>query len=215
MNASQNYLVAKYTPDVRRMELRNIGVILAAGGVVVSRFLTEDDASFVNDLRAYQRWVAYWNSVISGERSIPVSGPKVDKTDPRFLAELRKTQNGNYRLFEAGSVLDHIDAENVDAAADFLFKELVTVEKKSATEPADPLKVVSNEIMDAIGLSGEEGYETPYKADCQIGLVKKRLVFDYAVKRRNKVRSVFQRVRVGGQQSVCGSAFMFDSLMES
>jgi len=216
MKDSQQYLIAKYSADVRRMELRNIGIILAAGDTVVSRFLSEEDAQFVNDINVYRRWVAYWNGVISGERPIPVNSAKIAKTDSRFMAELLKTQDGNYRLFDGGSVLDNVSAEDIDAAADYLFKELVSVEKKSVIEtPHDQLKVTTNELMEAAGLLDREDFQTPYKVVCQIGRVQKPLIFDYAVIRAQKVRSVFQRVKVHGQQSVCSSAFMFEQLTES
>lgn len=64
------YLVAKYVPDLRRMEPKNIGVVVWSDGVVAARFAAEcpeksgtvDDRcvpGFVRSLSAYKQWVRF------------------------------------------------------------------------------------------------------------------------------------------------------------
>lgn len=70
------WLVARYVPDLRRREPRNMGVVLKMGDHLLSRFLGERDTgridgrrvhAFVNSVDNYKAWVSYWQSVASGD----------------------------------------------------------------------------------------------------------------------------------------------------
>ena len=110
----QRYIVAKYAPDVMRMEPRNIGVVVWSRGRVACRFLDAADAEFVTDSVVYERWVKYWSAMISAGK---VS-----------LDELMRTQKGNYLLCDAGRI--ETDIADVGDATDFLFGELVVTHKR-------------------------------------------------------------------------------------
>ena len=67
MNAK--FLVAKYIPNLKRMEPRNIGVIVWADGVVRSRFVGEKTPLpkhlGVKDKDNFRDWIQSWKSQIA------------------------------------------------------------------------------------------------------------------------------------------------------
>ena len=65
------YLVAKYVPDIRRMEPRNIGVFVWMPGAISARFLQPDAVvPFVNEPETYNRWVRFWNEKIAQDELV-------------------------------------------------------------------------------------------------------------------------------------------------
>src|ERR1700722_19258050 len=100
MKTQQRYLIAKYVPDARRMEPRNIGVVLWASGKAVARFLRPQEADFIADKEIYERWTKYWHGLFGGSSIARMRGEPVPKDDPEFLDEFLKTQQGNYLLFD-------------------------------------------------------------------------------------------------------------------
>ena len=63
------WLVAKYMPDLRRREPKNVGVLLRMGDSCFSRFLGEQSGGqidgrhvhgLVNSVQNYKAWVGYW-----------------------------------------------------------------------------------------------------------------------------------------------------------
>ena len=69
------WLVARYVPDLRRREPKNVGVLLKMGDQICSRFLGERGRgridgrrvrAFVNSVDNYKAWVSYWQSVTDG-----------------------------------------------------------------------------------------------------------------------------------------------------
>ena len=81
------WFVAKYMPDLRRREPRNVGVILFAGDRVLSRFLAEDanDPSKIDGRTIrhkvgspdnYRDWVHFWRATAAdGPEQIAVRRP--------------------------------------------------------------------------------------------------------------------------------------------
>ena len=149
---TQRYLVAKYAPDIFRMEPRNIGVILWADGQVSAKFLERKDASFVREKDIYERWIKFWNRLVQ-ERSIK-NGKIVSANDPAFLDAFAKTQEGNFMLLDAGRVHDKIEAEDIHVATDFLFTELVSPlpYAESESSAADSLSRLCDSLFEETGL---------------------------------------------------------------
>lgn len=127
----QPYLVAKYVPDLRRMEPRNIGIVLWVRGQVGCRFLpTKTAAKFVNEPEIYERWVEYWTWAVE-KPHIRDYRARIDypRTGPEFLDGLKTTAKENYLLCDGGEVTDRVAAKELTAAVGFLFAELVAVRK--------------------------------------------------------------------------------------
>src|SRR5262249_52716231 len=135
---------------------------------------------------------------------------------PQFFDELMKTQQGNYRLFQAGSLLDDVPTKDAEAAADYLFDELVSsgASPVSAVQPAEQLRDASNRVLDDAGLKGRDDFHTRYIVKCRVKNMDWPIQFDYALG-KDAPKSVFQRVQVRLTHSVQSSAFMFESLSES
>lgn len=215
MTDSQRYLVAKYAPDVRRMEPVNIGVVLWSGGRAIARFLPwEQAAGFVNDEHTYQRWMDYWQDILA--RSViepPGSGP-VPQDDPAFLDAFAKTQQGNYLLIDGGQVTDRITARQLGKAADYLFSQLVARPREGRPEPRKErkqLKAVCSKLIKDTGLSEREDFKAHYPVRCRVGHVDRDFTFSYA-EANGRLKSVIQRVPLSVVHLVNSAAFMFDNL---
>jgi hypothetical protein len=223
MRKSQRYLVAKYTPDPRRMEPRNIGVVLWAAGRAVARFLDEEDAYFVRDRPNYRRWVAYWQSLIEEQRISLPRKPIVTMDRPEFLDAMLGTQEGNYLLFDGGFVMDAVRRNMLPAAVDHLFRELVirnSPEPMDHKEQAARLKAECDRALADVGLAARDDFKKSVRVPCKVKQVKMPFKFNYAIvaddaARPGRVRAVFQRVYVGGQQSVTSAAFMYQQLIRA
>lgn len=89
MNAK--WLIAKYMPDARRREPRNVGVILLVDGAAYMRFRGEDGrggidgrrVKLVESLDNYKAWVAYWRKAVA--RLDPKKLPPHDPSQNYFL----------------------------------------------------------------------------------------------------------------------------------
>lgn len=124
MSRSTLFLIAKYVPDLARNEPRNIGVVVWSPAGVATRFFRRAP-KFVRDKECYRRWIDYWESLCA-EPSIQVGlKPVVDRTDPEWPMVLMSTSEGNYGLEEGGEFLDDLAPEELEAAAEQQFRELV------------------------------------------------------------------------------------------
>src|SRR4051794_16117996 len=121
------YLLAKYAPDVHRMEPRNIGVILWASSGVAYKFLPTDEANFVGDTAMYERWVSFWSEQCGKTSLATKRGIVVKRRSIEFLNALIDTQAGNYFLYRGGFIADHVPAGDRDNAADYLYRTLVAI----------------------------------------------------------------------------------------
>jgi hypothetical protein len=131
------YLIAKYIPDLGRMEPRNVGVIVWSPDGVEARFLAEradrpgevDGRSipaFVTSPPAYQQWVSFWRAELARPAIEPLRGrDKVSRGSPGFLDALQSSGRGNFVLAEGGFLLDPVAAEELPRLADRLFAALV------------------------------------------------------------------------------------------
>lgn len=132
-----NYLLAKYIPDLKRIEPRNVGVILWTPRGVRGRFLFErldvpgevDGRSvpnWIGNLTAYKQWVSYWREAISSETyEVPTGGAAVQLLSPEFISAIQQANRGNFVLVEGGVLLDDIPEDELDDACKYLFETLV------------------------------------------------------------------------------------------
>ena len=110
MTPSTRICLAKYIPDERRWEPRNVGIIVTNTDEIASRFLAEKDAQrIVNDIENYQSWVSYWKRTLT-------------RGDEGLQEILDRTKN-SYWIAEAGQVL--LGAATPAALVDEYFDQLV------------------------------------------------------------------------------------------
>jgi hypothetical protein len=121
VNAS--WLVAKYMPDLRRREARNVGVIAIKDDQALGRFLGQADpnsqidgrrtAGLIRSLPSYKAWVEYWTGAI--EQSV----------SPKSIEELAACRvDDNYYLEFGGQQLFGADTD-LPALLDELYSAIV------------------------------------------------------------------------------------------
>src|ERR1700690_399047 len=112
-----HYWIAQYIQDVFRNEPRNVGVFVAVGNDVAAKFFGENE-DFAIDGRslrklphseAYRQWIKYWRGELTGGR----------------LASLPESSSANFRVVEAGKVVD-IGADCAGDVATYLYSTLVS-----------------------------------------------------------------------------------------
>src|SRR5262245_8525849 len=123
MNAPR-FLIAKYIPDLRRNEPRNIGVVVWSQGLVGMRFL--DSPKFVENSRTYKEWVQFWTTKLSKDALPGRRGNEpTPKTSPDYLDVFRETGKENYVLVDGGFLLEQVEAADLPDLTDHLFETLV------------------------------------------------------------------------------------------
>lgn len=130
------YLLAKFIPDLKRMEPRNIGVLLWTPNGVAARFLFESPhgsgqvdgravPNWIGHLTAYKQWVAYWrSSVAEPDFQPPTGGSPIAVASPEFVRAMQTANKGQYVLVEGGVLLDGVPANEVEDACEYLFDTL-------------------------------------------------------------------------------------------
>lgn len=212
---TQRYLIAKYAPDIFRMEPRNIGVVVWANGVLSAKYLVSDDADFVEDKAVYDRWINYWNRLVR-ERVI-TNGNTVSADDPAFLDAMRKTQDGNFMLLDGGRVLDEINADDIQSATEFLFSQLVAPLPEASATPSssDKLYQASEALFEEMGLKERPDWRGASPVAFSVKGVQQEYPFNYVFGTTEAARAVFQRVPAGRRQSIYSTALMMEWIGQS
>jgi hypothetical protein len=173
--------VAKYIPDVRRWEPRNVGVFVEERGGFESRFFGEVQPGVtdhrttrhvVNDPEVYDEWVSYWRRATT-------------------IEELAQRQVANYWVAEAGEVW--LAEEDTDAAtiADRYYRELIA-------EPPEEREVALERRVERLlrdsGVLGSEAFQRDVEIESDPRKLpeRQRYKFPYAVE--NGRLTVGQRV---------------------
>ena len=222
------FLLAKYIPDLRRGEPRNIGVVVWTPERVVTRFLAEREnlpgdvdgrsvPGFIESVNAYKQWVGYWTKAAAAPRfQPPTGGVEVARSDEAFLQALQQSSRGNFALTEAGYSIDTIPSDDLNDFAAHLYETLVA--SSAPEEPRDvTLDEVCDELIQETKLRQNPGFHTPYSVNCKIdATTDESFEFSYAFT-NGSLQRLYQRVpiprRKGGKalkKTVDASAWMFD-----
>lgn len=212
--ALPRFVIAKYVPDLDRMEPRNIGVFLWARGDMAAKFLDATIASaFVTEMDVYSRWINFWTKAIASGTIQPRRGDPVPTSDPASLDALLATQKGNYILTDAGELMQSIRKKDASKAVDFLFRELVSTKTKpSAREDRHGFADRCVSLLRKAGLAGREDFKEHYEVECAVYGVPQQLHFSYGVGNGHP-DALLQRVQLTNEQSVTSSATKLHSLI--
>lgn len=214
------FLVAKYAPDLRRMEPRNIGVIVWAAGQVAARFLGERPDGKVKppsmvapDSRdAYRQWVHYWRLQIAKPvLDLAGRGP-VMRHCPEFLDAIRTKSKPQFILVEAGSLLESIATDELPGLVDELFDELVeppAVPDRGRAE-SEVLRESAANFFIKTQLAGRPDFHAHFPQVCKVHGILREIHFDNAVGDVGRPLAVFQRVLLLREQSVGNALHMLD-----
>jgi hypothetical protein len=164
------WFLAKYMPDLRRREPKNVGVILFAGDRVLSRFLAEDvnDPSKIDGRTIrhkvgspdnYRDWVHFWRATAAG--------------GPEQITARRPVDN--YYLERGGQQLAG-SASEPDELLTRLYAQLVAT-------PAVAEETIEEHLSDPVVQLFESVAPTlPFTQNYIVDLNYDEHVFDYAVK---------------------------------
>lgn len=204
------YLVAKYVPNMARMEPRNVGVILWAGGGVASRFVDALDVPFIEEPDMYCQWVDHWQ-YLCGQSHIDVAGKKVSRRSSEFLRGLLANQDGSYLLYEAGYIAAEVSSSARDEAADYLFETLVqTPATNSIIAETESFADKCNSVFRDAGILDREEFRTAVQVELEITASNREpFKFDHAWQRQ-EIGALIQRVDLRRQPSTTNTAFLFE-----
>jgi hypothetical protein len=227
------YLVAKYVPDLSRMEPRNIGVIVWSEGEVAARFAGEapekpsevDGRSipgFVTSRPAYKQWVRFWRKELDKPTIRRIGGSElVARSSPDYLMVLASTSRGNFHLVDAGMLLDPVESERLPEVADYLFNSLV--EEAAATEePRDPsLEDVCQQLIEETRVESLPYFRRNYPLTCPVrGETEETFEFSFAYGNGKPIRLYHQlplprrRYRKALNPNVHHVAWMFEKVID-
>ncbi len=211
-SVTPRFVVAKYAPDLERMEPRNIGVFLWARGELCAQFLEPNvAASFVSELDVYERWVRHWTNLIAKDAVAPQRGRPVPKSDPNCLDALLSTQKGNYILTDAGELMQPIRKKQLTDATSFLFKELIAISPtKDAVQHGFSQKCL--DVLKESGIAQQEGFRTKFPVECQIFGSQEKVHFSYG-QGNGTPNILLQRVQLGSEQSIESAALKLHSIV--
>lgn len=216
------FLIAKYAPDLKRMEPRNFGVIVWNEGTMATRWI-EDRAHGlrrlnINDLHAYRQWIQFWNLQCGKESLRTRTGQVVPRTSEGFVDAIRGTGSGHYLLFDGGRMLDPVESIHTKDLADELFEELVTEEPdeedvKEVAE-AELLRRAAPKIIKRAGLLDRTGFRNGFDWICPVGDTLQPFHFDQGIY-TDKPQAVIQKVLLRKHATIYNAAFMFDGMQSA
>lgn len=224
------YLIAKYIGDLRRVEPRNIGVILWTPAGVAARFLAERAdrpgavdgrrvPSFVTSTGAYKQWIEFWRGELEKTEIESVADPdkKVNRRDPGCLDVLMASGKGNFVLADGGLLLDPV--QDVEDAVDFLFNTLV--ESGVQEEQRDvTLDEVCDRLIEETNLLKDASFHSDYEVPCQVAPgVMEQFQFSHAY-RNGSIKRLYQRVPLSPlkamqRKNLHDAAWMFERVTEA
>lgn len=222
MKVIPRFLVAKYVPDIRRLEPRNIGVIVWGDGHVACRFLGESTGKLrvpslveKDSRHAYSEWLQYWRYQLTRPSIRTDAGVEVQRDSTDFLTALKEKSKDFFRLVDGGSLMDRVPVSALDEIAVELFQKLVVVPKGANTVKSEAAELSSafKRIIAETGISNREDYRVELPVPRRIHGVYRPFTVDAAIGPVGDPHAIFKKVLLSKSQSVDSSAFMFESLV--
>jgi len=220
--SAPRFLVAKYIPDLRRMEPKNIGVVLWSDGDVRAKFVGELQAGrvdppqylHVNSRRAYRQWITYCRTVLDRSELPDKSGRPVHRSAPEFIEAITARSKDQFRLVEGGEFLKSVRPDEMGEVVDELFAELVSIpsENDSVTlERANAARQLTRACREAVtqsGLRQRRGFSEHFEWLCPVEDSKVPFQFDYAIYDRQPI-AILSKVFIWKPEDVYAAAFEF------
>ena len=212
--APAQYMLASYIPDMRRMEPRNVGVVVWTRGACACRFLPEDEAPFPADQKNFGRWTEFWKNAC--ENGVMTRSGKTTADSPDFVQSLLETQRGNFVLSPAGELLEPIAWDDLDEVATQLFDELVASPssraKKRSPEEANAglmsVRTACRDIFSNLSVWPHPEMKRDCPVQCKVGNAFQEFRFDYRWSQNTK--RYVQAVNIADATKVNATAFMFE-----
>lgn len=229
MTSTTKFLVAKYTPDLRRMEPRNFGVIVWSNGQVAARFAGEPNREkatikppanlHVNSRVAYRKWIRYWRELMSRPEIRSAKGDFVSRDSDTFVAALQDKSKPQYKLVRGGEFL-RVVSGHLNDVVDELFDEIVGQSRASTISPsADAsrlLKSTGRKVLAASYLAGRQGFRgNGFPWVCPVGSEKVPFTFDGAIHNGLAPSALFDMVQLWKPDDVYATAYEFGAMQKA
>ena len=232
MSDSPRFLIAKYIPNTRRMEPRNIGVILWSEGRAAARFLgdnlsrngTEKYPKFVSrkNYPVYKEWVSYWRTLLAAESIPAIKGrKKIDRNSPEFLDALRSKSKENFVLVEGGVVPMRVQSREVPRIADDLYEEFVDDHSLDDTEASEArlLNRSTKQFLRRTGLQDHPAFNRHYPVQYSFYGVSRHVEFAFGIGGTKDHPSptpeaLIQPTRLLEMKDVNNSLFLFEGITQ-
>ncbi len=225
------YLVAKYIPDLQRMEPRNIGVLVWSPDGIEARFAAEKDnrpgdvdgrsiPPYVNSPSAYRQWIKFWRSELQGhEIFVGASSATVSQDSPEYIEAFKLNCRGNFVLVDGGILLDELGEDELPHFADYLFTALV--DHSGVEEARDvTLDEVCKELIGRANLTADPYFRQRYRLDCPIAdNATEEFEFSYAYE-NGSLQRLYQQVPLAKRKKQLrknfhDSAWMFEKVIKA
>jgi hypothetical protein len=210
--AIARYILAKYAPDLARMEPRNIGVVVWHNGVFAKIFLDAKDAASigVGDETTYERWMAYWSRLLTSDEVRPRRGKPVPVSDAASIDAFISTQKGNYMLVDAGEIIKPLKKADLKHATEYLFNDLVATRKQKKRTLSTTFRKACTDVLDSASIV----YKMREPVECSWGGVKRVLHPDYYIGNGHP-DTILQRVELPDESSVNASALLVHAILNA
>ncbi len=215
------FAIAKYIPDLTRMEPRNCGVVVWNRGVCASRFLGDDVrdsrvmASIAPVVRdTYRQWVEYWRLQMTKDVLRDKAGETVLRDSPNFLSALCDSSLDNFVLAPAGRLSETVAPSKTHGVAVSLFDAVVASAepvREQTTDTSEVLRKETNRALDVSGVASVDGFRRSYDWLCPVGDTMQHFHFHFAI-HRTSPEAVLQKVNLHRQVTVNDAAFMFQAM---
>lgn len=226
--STTKYLVAKYVPDLQRMEPRNIGVVVWSPSGVEARFAAEKSnclgdvdgrsiPAYVNSPNTYRQWIKFWRAELKKSETPVGAVPSATfQGSPEFIEAFKLNSRGNFLLVDGGFLLDEIDEDELPHLTDHLFTTLVG--HGGAEEPRDlTLDEVCKELISEANLHDDPRFYSRYRLNCPVGNTTEDFEFSYAYG-NDSLQWLYQQVPLPKRKrqlrkNVHDSAWMFEKVV--
>ena len=220
-------LIAKFAPDLRRMEPRNFGVVVWSSGTIVARFAGEKTVGgksivqppahlHVESANAYRQWVEYWRLMMSRATIKGEDGVARKRAEPEFVDILKSKSREQFMLVEGGYLLDSYTKKDLPHVVDELFDELVArpVEQESQHRAAAvKLKAACKQALAESGLPERKDFWPNYPCTFRVGKASEGFVFDYGL-HGNHPEAILQQVAIWNANEAHSTAFRFQHVCQ-
>jgi hypothetical protein len=219
-------MLAKFVPDLHRVEPRNIGVVVWDNGRVAYRFLgaystkTKPPKFVPEESRhAYREWITFWRTQLGRDTIRRRSGALIKRDSPEFMEVLSSKSKPRFMLVEAAKLFDPING-NLGVAADEFFASLVKPVSPEDThkQAAQDLKksaaaVIHDAVVTSSKLATHIQHNVKVPAELEGGGWLDPVV--NTVITNGKPKALLQRTIVDHPQSVANTGWLFLGLQNS
>jgi hypothetical protein len=217
------FLVAKYIPDLFRLEPRNFGIIAwGDGGNVASRFLgvNADGTVEVPPLierrshHAYREWLDFWRYQLAKDSIANKSGEKISRDSTNYLDALMQTSKEQFRLVDGGYMTQRIKVGELESFAEELFSQLVEKEPVSkARAEAMELNEAYKHILETTGINKRSDFHTNLPLPRRVYGKLRYFTADSALGATGNPSAIIHRVLLTRDQNIDSSTLMFGAVV--